>query len=207
MGVMQLLIATTNRGKLSELRALLASESHELTDLKLLGLDLRVMEDGPDYDAIALKKALAYSHATGLWTVADDTGLEVDALGGAPGLRTARLSHDDRSRRASLLDLLANHRRPWTAVFRCSVVLAAPQGMSVLGRGACQGEIIPSERGSGGFGYDPIFLVADTGLTMAELPLGQKNRISHRARAVQDLIRRLESGALPEAPLSFAPAG
>jgi XTP/dITP diphosphohydrolase len=205
--VIQLLIATTNQGKLAELRALLASGDHELTDLGALGLDLGVEEDGPDYDAIALKKAVTYARAAGLWALADDTGLEVDALGGAPGLRTARLSHDDRSRRARLLESLADRPRPWTALFRCSVALADPQGKSIIGRGACDGEIIPEERGREGFGYDPIFLVAAAGLTLAELPLGQKNRISHRARAVQDLIRHVAAGALPEVPFSFSAAG
>ena len=196
----RLLIATTNKGKLAELRSLLKGGSHRLTDPTDIGLDLVVAEDGPDYDAIALKKAASYAHASGLWTVADDTGLEVDALSGAPGLRTARLSHDDASRRARLLELLANHHRPWTARFRCSVALVGPRGESAIGRGTCEGEIIPVERGLEGFGYDPIFLVGGTGRTLAELPLAEKNRISHRARAVQDLLARVARGALPDVP-------
>lgn len=200
--MIRLLIATTNAGKLSELRALLAGVSHELADLRELGLDLGVAEDGPDYDAIAVKKAVSYAVATGLWAIADDTGLEVDALSGAPGLRTARLSHDDPSRRAELLRLLVGHARPWTARFRCSVALAGPRGETALGRGVCEGEIIPKERGRHGFGYDPLFLVAGTSQTMAELPAAEKNQISHRARAVHDLLARLASGALPDSPLS-----
>jgi XTP/dITP diphosphohydrolase len=196
------LIATTNLGKLGELTALLGEFADELTDLRRLGLDLAVAEDEPDYDAIARNKARLYASASGLWTVADDTGLEVDALGGAPGVRTARLSGDDHSRRAKLLALLAGSPRPWTARFRCSVALASPAGEALVGRGACEGEVIPQERGRQGFGYDPIFLVGGTEETMAELPLLEKNRISHRARAVQHLLTQLALGALPGSPLS-----
>jgi XTP/dITP diphosphohydrolase len=197
-----LLIATTNLGKLRELTSLLSGTGVELADLGQIGLDLAVSEDEGSYDAIALNKAVLYAAASGLWTLADDTGLEVDALSGAPGLRTARLSDDDRSRRSKLLELLAPHPRPWTARFRCSVALADPGGRSAIGRGTCEGEIIPQERGDHGFGYDPIFLVADAAETMAELPIEMKNRLSHRARAVQDLLTRLAGGALPNSPLS-----
>jgi XTP/dITP diphosphohydrolase len=188
-----LLIATTNPGKLGELNTLLAGQGVELTDLRQVDLDLAVVEDGPDYDSIARKKATLYAAASGLWTIADDTGLEVDALGGAPGVLTARLSEDDASRRAKLLQLLAAHPRPWTARFRCSVALAGPRGEVAIGRGDCEGEILPEERGDHGFGYDPIFLVAGTTHTMAELPLIEKNRLSHRARAVRALLPELRA--------------
>jgi len=188
-----LLIATTNLGKLDELKILLAGRGLELTDLQQVDLDLAVVEDGPDYDSIARRKATLYAAASGLWTIADDTGLEVDALGGAPGVRTARLSEDDASRRAKLLQLLAAHPRPWTARFRCSVALAGPRGEIAIGRGDCEGEILPEERGDHGFGYDPIFLVAGTHYTMAELPLIEKNRLSHRARAVRALLPELRA--------------
>ena len=197
-----LLIATTNLGKLGEFQTLLASRGVVLTDLRQVDLDLAVVEDGPDYDTIARRKATLYAAASGLWTIADDTGLEVDALGGAPGVRTARLSEDDASRRAKLLQLLATHPRPWTALFRCTVALAGSHGQTAVGRGVCEGEIIPQECGDHGFGYDPIFLVAGTTHTMAELPAAEKNRISHRARAVHDLLAHLGRGALPGAPLS-----
>jgi len=197
-----LLIATTNLGKLSELKALLADQGLELTDLLQLGMDLAVAEDGPDYDSIAHRKATLYAAASGLWTIADDTGLEVDALAGAPGVRSARLSQDDPSRRAELLRLLAAHPRPWTARFRCSVALAGPRGEVALGRGDCGGEIVTQERGDSGFGYDPIFQEAGTQRTLAELPALEKNQISHRARAVHDLLARLARGALPGSPLS-----
>ena len=194
-----LLIATTNLGKLGELKILLARLGVELTDLRQVDLDLAVVEDGPDYDSIARRKATLYAAASGLWTIADDTGLEVDALGGAPGVRTARLSGDDASRRAKLLQLLTVHPRPWTARFRCSVALAAPSGQTAVAGGACEGEILPQERGDHGFGYDPIFLVAGTHYTMAELPLDEKNRLSHRARAVHALLPELRSHLRPTA--------
>jgi XTP/dITP diphosphohydrolase len=197
-----LLIATTNLGKAAELNGLLAGRGLELTDLRQIGLSLTVSEDGPDYDSIARKKASLYAAASGLWTIADDTGLEVDALGGAPGVRSARLSGDDASRRTKLRELLAGYPRPWSARFRCSVVLASPQGMFAIGRGTCEGEVIPEERGDFGFGYDPIFLVAGTQRTMAELPGVEKDEISHRARAVHDLLAQLGRGALPSSPLS-----
>lgn len=185
------LLATTNRGKLAELKDLLARLPARLTDLTEIGLDLPVAEDGADYAEIALIKAAAYAAASGLWTIADDTGLEVDALGGAPGVRSARLAGGDFERRAALLQRLAVHPRPWTARFRCAVALAVPGGGSAVGHGTCEGEVIPEARGEHGFGYDPIFLVAGTGYTMAELPLEKKNRLSHRARAVEALLPEL----------------
>jgi XTP/dITP diphosphohydrolase len=188
-----LLIATTNPAKLAELQTLLAGLGVDLTDVRRLRLDLTVAEDELDYDAIALTKAKAYARASGLWTLADDTGLEVDALSGAPGVRTARLSQDDPSRRAELLRLLTAYSRPWTARFRCSVALVGPRGEAAIGRGVCQGEIIPEARGDHGFGYDPIFLVAGTHYTMAELPFIEKNRLSHRARAVHALLPELKA--------------
>jgi XTP/dITP diphosphohydrolase len=197
-----LLLATTNPGKRSELILLLAGLPIELTDPIRLGLELEVPEDGPDYAAIATTKATAYARASGLWTIADDTGLEVDALAGAPGLRSARLAKDDSARRQALLALLAPHPRPWTARFRCAVALAAPQGEAVLGHGACDGEILPEARGDHGFGYDPLFLVAGTGQTMAEMLPDAKNRLSHRARAVHDLLERLARNPLPAGPFS-----
>jgi len=196
----RLLVASTNPGKLRELSSLLAGLDLEIADLRSLGLALEVPEEGPDYASIARFKAETYARASGLWTLADDTGLEVDALGGAPGLRSARLSGDDVSRRARLLDLLAAHPRPWSARFRCAAALAGPQGEVAVGQGTCEGEIIAEERGQHGFGYDPLFLVAGTGMTMAELPLPQKNLLSHRARAVHDLMARLAERPLPGAP-------
>lgn len=204
----RLLLATTNPGKARELRALLAPLPLELVTPKDLGLSLQVQESGHDYLANAQLKALAFARASGLWSLADDTGLEVDALGGAPGLRSARLAGpvaSDADRRRELLRRLQGHPRPWKARFRAVVVLASPQGETTWAEGVCPGEILPEPRGEHGFGYDPLFLVEGTGKTMAELTLEEKNRLSHRARAVQALwpaLQRLAGaeGQPPDAP-------
>ncbi len=197
----ELLLATTNPGKLAELRSLFAVFPLRLIVPSEAGLDLQVPEEAPDYATNAAAKAIAYAQASGTWALADDTGLEVDALGGMPGVRSARLAKEDSSRRAALLARLSPFPRPWTARFRCAIVLSSPAGDTATGQGACPGEIIPEARGGHGFGYDPIFLVEGTGLTMAELPLDSKNRLSHRGRAVVDLLRALENQPWQGAPL------
>jgi len=192
----KLLIGTHNLGKQAELRALLDRPELELVTLQDLGIELEVPEPGPDYATHAREKALAFARAANLWAVSDDSGLEVDALGGAPGLGSARLGgkgHTDRDRRQILLEMLRSHPRPWTGRFRATVALASPDGQVELAEGICPGEILPKERGSGGFGYDPLFLVEGTGKTMAELSLSEKNRVSHRARAIRALLPALRS--------------
>ena len=184
----RLLLATNNPGKLEELRALLRDLPILLADPGALGIGLEVEEDGADYAANATLKAVAFSRTSGLPTLADDTGLEVDALDGAPGLHSRRVAPSDPERRQRLLARLAPFPRPWTATFRCAVALATPDQTVVVAHGACPGEILPRPRGTGGFGYDPVFLVAGTTKTMAELTLEEKNRLSHRARAVRSLI-------------------
>ena len=186
----RLLIATRNAGKLREMLALLGLPGLQLVSLDELGITDEV-DEGADYAENARRKASIFAQRSGLWTVGDDSGLEVDALGGAPGPHSARLAgfqRSDADRRAMLLTLLAPHPRPWTARFRCSVALASPEGEVDLVEGVCPGQVVPGERGSGGFGYDPVFLVDSLGQTMAELPTAEKNRLSHRARAVQALL-------------------
>lgn len=184
----QLLIATENQGKMRELRALLADLGIELITPSQRGLNLQVQETGCTYAENAALKALAYAKAAGLPALADDSGLEVDALDGAPGLHSARYhprpGASDADRRAYLLQNLQGFPRPWTARFHATIAIALPNGVLHFAEGYCPGEIIPQERGTGGFGYDPIFLLSDLGLTMAELSMEQKNRLSHRARAV-----------------------
>ena len=122
----------------------------------------------------------------------DDSGLEVDALGGQPGLHSHRFyplpNASDADRRKYLLERLEGKPRPWTARFRATIAIASPSGELKLATGKCEGEIIPDERGSNGFGYDPVFFIPETGQTMAELGMDEKNRLSHRARAIQNAI-------------------
>lgn len=186
----KLLIATGNRGKIEELGALLNDLSVELLMPADLNLNLHVIEDGRTYAENAKKKAVAFARASGLTSLADDSGLEVEALGGAPGLYSARYSPQpgatDADRRALLLRNLQGRPRPWTARFRAAIAIATPDQHVRSAEGDCRGEIIPEERGTGGFGYDPIFLLPELGRTMAELDPDQKNRLSHRARAVMN---------------------
>lgn len=187
----KLLLATNNAGKIKELRALLQGMKAEILTPNELGLELDVMESGDTYLENATKKAIAFAKASGMLSLADDSGLEVAALDGAPGIYSARYSPkkgaSDKDRREYLLEQLQSKPRPWMARFHCTVVLASPSGETLSSDGECRGEIIPQERGIGGFGYDPIFLVNGTGRTMAELGMAEKNRLSHRARAIQSI--------------------
>jgi XTP/dITP diphosphohydrolase len=183
----ELLIATHNRGKLSEYADLLAGLPLTLVAPDDLGLDLAVIESGATYEANARLKAQAYAHASGLLTLADDSGLEVSALDGAPGVCSARYAlGGDADRVTALLKALDAAGVPdenRDATFRCVIVVVSPDGRSWSAQGECQGYIIDMPRGGGGFGYDPVFFLPDHGLTMAELAPDEKNRISHRARA------------------------
>jgi len=192
---LHLLLGTQNPGKRAELRALLGDPNLKIVTPNDLGLELKVEETGATYAENARLKAVAYAAHSGLWSLADDSGLEVEALGGAPGLKSARLAGEGKSdsdRRQLLLELLEHHARPWEAQFRSTVALAGPSGEVELTEGRCAGEIISQARGRGGFGYDPIFLIRGTGKTMAELQMGEKNRVSHRARAVEAIRPALE---------------
>jgi len=187
-----LLIATNNKGKIKELQDLLEETGIELVIPAQIDLDLDVVEDGNTYAENASKKAVAFAQASGLISLADDSGLEVDALDGAPGLYSARYGStdggklSDAERRAILIQNLQDKPRPWTAHFHATIAVAVPNGETRLAEGVCAGEIIPEERGTGGFGYDPIFLLSELGKTMAELAIEEKNRLSHRARAVMN---------------------
>jgi XTP/dITP diphosphohydrolase len=184
---MRLLVATQNPGKVREFRLLLAPLRATLCFPSELGLNLEIAEDGITYADNARQKALAYALASGLPSLADDSGLEVDALGGAPGIHSARYaSGHDADRVTALLTRLESVA--WeqrTARFRCVVVIATPEGAMDRAEGVCQGHIALEPAGGGGFGYDPIFYLASHGCTMAQLPQGEKNRISHRARAIE----------------------
>lgn len=191
---MRILVATHNPGKIREFRQLLAWLGDRVCFPSDLGLRLEVQEDGQSYADNARKKALAYMQAAGLPVLADDSGLEVDALGGAPGICSARyVSGGDADRIALLLSRMLNV--PWeqrTARFRCVVVIATPGSEFYTVEGVCEGYIAWEPAGEGGFGYDPVFYLPEYGCTMAQLSPQEKNRISHRARAVQAATPVLE---------------
>jgi XTP/dITP diphosphohydrolase len=184
----KLLLASNNPGKLGEIRALLGDLPLELITPTQLGLQLVVEENGQTYAENAALKAKSFARVTGLLTLADDSGLEVQALGGLPGIHSARFSSKpgatDADRRRYLLECLASQPPPWEAQFRCVIALAMADGQARFAEGICPGQIIPEERGDNGFGYDPIFFLPELGRTMAELTMQEKNRLSHRARAV-----------------------
>ncbi|HQM65273.1 MAG TPA: RdgB/HAM1 family non-canonical purine NTP pyrophosphatase, partial [Anaerolineaceae bacterium] len=184
-----LLIATNNPGKIAEISAILAPLPLKLITPAELGLTLSIPEDGQSYFENAHKKAAAFAQVSKLPTLADDSGLEVEVLGGAPGVHSHRYLADpsatDEQRCRALLNQLSAYPRPWKAAFQCEIVLCNPNEIVLRSHGSCPGEIIPEFRGKNGFGYDPIFLVEGTHQTMAELTDEQKNRISHRAKALQ----------------------
>jgi XTP/dITP diphosphohydrolase len=193
----KLLIATNNPGKISEISDLLQSLPLQLLTPNDLGIILDVDETGGTYGENARIKAVAFMKASGLASLADDTGLEVAALNGAPGLHSKRYAPKpdatDADRRRLLQKNLQKYPHPWSARFICSVALALPDGRMQDVQGTCEGEIIPEERGTQGFGYDRIFYFTDLGKTMAELDMSDKNRISHRARAVNNILPALKS--------------
>ena len=197
----KLMLATTNPGKVREFRALLGQ--HEaFQDVMLLTPEdwptalPEVEETGTTFAENARLKAAALAQATGLPTLADDSGLCVDALGGAPGLHSARWAGKnatDADRNALLLERLARvPAAERTARYVCVVSLAWPSGKSVEAEGACEGVILDVPSGENGFGYDPLLLVTECGQAMAELTDAEKNRVSHRAQALAALLAREE---------------
>lgn len=193
----KLLIASTNPGKIKEFKTILSLFDGVLLTPKDLDLSLKVEETGDTYAKNAHLKALAYLQATGLPTIADDSGLEVKALDGAPGIYSARFSPKpnatDADRRSYLLSQLMGKPQPWEAHFHCTAVLALPSGKTYERTGYCYGVIVRQERGNGGFGYDPIFYLPNHSATMAELTSSVKNKISHRALALFSMLPILQS--------------
>ncbi len=183
-----LIIATRNPGKLEEIRQILGPEI-QLRSLADFADLPGIVEDGDTFEANAVKKARAVARHTGCPALADDSGLEVDALGGAPGVHSARFAGEkatDAQNNAKLLHLLGETpKEKRTARFRCVIVVTTPDGAVRTAQGRCEGRILKRPRGRGGFGYDPLFLVPALKLTFAELSPGEKNRISHRGRALK----------------------
>lgn len=190
----KLLIATHNQGKVREYRELLADLPVEVTFLDELGITTEVDETGESFAENAVLKALGYAEMTGLWTWADDSGLEVDALNGEPGIYSARYGGlaSDQARYTYLLERLADVPADQRAArFRCVVALALPDGDAFTASGVIEGAIVSAPRGHNGFGYDPIFQIEWSDLTMAELSPELKNSISHRAKAARSARRIL----------------
>ena len=198
----KILVATTNPGKITELRAMLD------LDVQWVGLSdfagiVEIEEDGASFAENARGKATGYAEATGLWTIADDSGLVVDALGGAPGVKSARFSgeklegqdrtlidHRNIAKVLRLLEGVAKEKR--MARFVCCLCLASPEKVLVETQGTVEGLIAEEEIGENGFGYDPIFYLPGLGKTMAELSMDEKNGVSHRGQAVMKARRMLE---------------
>ncbi|HVJ92251.1 MAG TPA: RdgB/HAM1 family non-canonical purine NTP pyrophosphatase [Labilithrix sp.] len=211
-----LVVATTNRGKLAELRHLLAGLDVEVLSIADVSKKpIHVVEDGATFEANAIKKARAVASATMMLTLADDSGLEVDALGGQPGVRSARFAGEratDAENNAALLaalDALPEHMRAsdFAARFRCVLALVDPfvrDGDPFVVEGTCPGKITRTPRGSSGFGYDPLFVVEGTDTTLAELSEEEKNRVSHRSRAMQKLRLTLEKALAARDELTSA---
>ncbi len=192
-----LLIATTNAGKFREFAELLGGLPIALKSLAQFDSAPEVAEDGATYTANALHKALTVARWSGCSALADDSGLEVDALHAAPGVHSARYAGPAQDSAANIAKLLAALEgvplAQRTARFRCVIAVARPGGATLTAEGICQGVIIETPRGSGGFGYDPVFLYPPLDQTFAEIPAAVKNRLSHRARACERLRAHLLS--------------
>jgi XTP/dITP diphosphohydrolase len=187
----KLLLATSNRGKAREFHELLGS-GFELLTLRDIDPNINIPEPGATYEENASIKALVGARLSGILTLADDSGLEVDALGGQPGTMSARYAGDkatDAERVAYLLSKLKDvPQEKRSARFVCVIAIAVQGGSLEICRGECEGRITFESRGDNGFGYDPIFFFPEYGKTMAELPSDLKNKVSHRARAAQKAL-------------------
>ena len=191
----KLLLATKNPAKMREYSRLLQGIPYEVVTLADVGIDQEVGETGETLEENAVLKAKAYASLSNMLTLADDSGLEVTALSGAPGALSRRYAGEnvsDRERIDFLLTKLSDI--PWeerTARFKCVIAIASPEGELVLCQGECQGILAFEPTGENGFGYDPIFYLPQLGKTMAELPLEVKNKISHRGQAARKLRQAL----------------
>jgi XTP/dITP diphosphohydrolase len=190
-------IATTNRAKAEEVRAILSGLPVRLSTLGELGAPLPApIEDADTFEGNAIRRALHYAQLIGCWALADDSGLEVDALDGAPGVHSARYAGpeaDAAANNAKLVTALAEvPPAKRSARFRCAVVLASPSEVLATASGVLEGLIVDDARGSNGFGYDPHFFLTDLGMTTAQISSQEKNRISHRGQALRAIRPRIE---------------
>ena len=189
----KLIVASNNKNKLREFSAILGSR-YEIVSMRDAGVDTDIEESGTTFEANALIKAEYVAKVTGCAAIADDSGLEVDALGGAPGVYSARYCGrhgDDEANNDLLLKNLRNVPAPRTGRYVAAIALVRPGKEAIVRRGTCDGEILFERRGMGGFGYDPLF-VCETGETFAEVSAETKNAISHRRRGIEAVVRALE---------------
>ena len=189
----KLIAASNNKNKLREFEAILGGR-YRIVSMREAGVDAEIDETGTTFEENALIKASYVMKETGCAAIADDSGLEVDALGGAPGVYSARYCGrhgDDEANNDLLLANLASVPAPRTARYVAAIALVRPGREAIVRRGTCEGEILNERRGNGGFGYDPLFL-CETGETFAEIGMEQKNRISHRKRGIEAVLRALD---------------
>ncbi len=201
--MVEVIIASKNEGKIREITEILS----ELKTVKFLSLkdypDIpKIVEDGSSFEENAAKKAITVATYTGKIALADDSGLEVEALDGAPGIKSSRFDKDDKARNQKLLRLLKDvPQEKRMALFRCVIAIADSKGGLSLSRGSCQGMITFETRGEHGFGYDPIFIIPKYSKTLAELGPKIKNRVSHRAKALKrakKILREMVSNYLKD---------
>ena len=194
---MKLVLATGNMGKVAEMTRLLEPFDIEVLSVKDFDSVPDVEEDGDTFFENSRKKALEISTVLGLPALADDSGLEVDALGGRPGVLSARYSGEDATDLKNNIKLLDEMKgvaeKDRTARFRCVMVAADPSGRIISADGSCEGVITEEMQGDGGFGYDPVFYLPELGRTMAQLSRDEKNGISHRGRAIAKIVKELPS--------------
>lgn len=189
----KLIVASNNKNKLREFAAIMGGR-YEIVSMRDAGIDCDIEENGTTFEENALIKANFVAEATGCAAIADDSGLEVDALGGAPGVYSARYCGrhgDDEANNDLLLANLKDVPAPRTARYVAAIALVRPGKETIVRRGTCGGEILFERRGNGGFGYDPLFL-CETGETFAEISAEAKNAISHRKRGIEAVLRALE---------------
>ncbi|WP_234945984.1 XTP/dITP diphosphatase [Caldanaerobius fijiensis] len=193
---MKVLLVTKNQGKAIEMKKIMSDMDLELMDLTDLDIDIDVIEDGKTFEENALKKAYTYHKATGLPCIADDSGLEVDYLKGAPGVYTARYAGDSATDQENIMKLLREMESApedqRNARFVCAIAFVLADGTAIITRGVCDGKIAHEMRGSNGFGYDPVFYVPEYNMTFAELDDMVKNRISHRAKALEQMKKYIK---------------
>ncbi len=196
MAVRRLLVASHNEHKIREIKELTAHLKFEVVGLLEVGNYAPVVEDGDTFQANARKKAVEIANLSGELVLADDSGLEVDVLGGAPGVHSARFAGEpcsDQRNNELLLERLSGYPLEQRgASFRCAIALAVPRCAVELTEGVCQGVILFEPRGAGGFGYDSLFFVPEYGQTFAELSSQVKNGISHRYLAMKRMLKVLE---------------